>query len=105
MSHQKKLRIRTSDIPTSWFNARCRNLISKYALLAFNDDGTIFDMRCESIMVQLSQHSKFTSSRELLDIYHELKVELQRIVSSPSLKTALNILAEKLNYLEGDTIH
>lgn len=105
MSHNKKLRIRTSDIPTSWFNARCRNLISKYALLAFNSDGVIFDLRSESIMLQLSQHSKFTKSDELLTIYHELKVELQRIVSSPSLKTALNILAEKLNYREIDTLH
>ncbi len=99
---RNKVRIRTADIPTSWLNARCRNLISKYALLAFRSDGVVFDLRSEKILSDLSRHSKLTSEQALQDIYSQLKMELRLVVSEPSLQTALNIMAEKFNYLEGN---
>lgn len=100
MLEQNKVRIRTSDIPTRWLNARCRNLISKYALIAYRQDGIVFDLRGEKILSHLSQHSKLTTNNELQGIYRQLKGELKLVVACPSLKMAVNIMAEKLNYIE-----
>lgn len=105
MFQDNKVRIRTSDIPTTWLNARCRNLISKYALLAYRSDGSVFDLRSESILSELSKHSKSTEEPELVTIYGQLKAELRLVVSAPSLKMALNIMAEKFNYLENNYAH
>ncbi len=99
-AENKKVRIRTCDIPTSWLNARCRNLISKYALLAFRHDGTVFDLRSEQLLSKLSKHARMTEPQELQGIYQELKNELRAIVAEPSLKTAVSIMAEKLRFLE-----
>ena len=97
---QNTIRVRTSDIPTSWLNAYCRNLISKYALIAYRLDGTIIDLRSEKILSALSLHSKQTQNHELINLYAELKSELKLVVACPSFKTAVSIMAEKLDYLE-----
>ncbi len=102
MLEQNKVRIRTSDIPTRWLNARCRNLISKYALIAYRQDGIVFDLRGEKILSQLSQHSKLTIHEELREIYAQLKGELKLVVACPSLKMAVNIMAKKLDYIESN---
>lgn len=102
MVQEKTIRIRTADIPTGWLNARCRNLISKYALLAFRQNGRVFDLRSESIICELSNHAKQTEVEELIELHEQLKAELRAIVSSPSLRTALTIMAEKYDYLENN---
>ncbi len=88
------LKIRTSDIPTSWLDARCRNLISKYALIAHRHDGTIFEIRGESILVDIGTHASFTDNRELRELYVELKNQLRALLASPSIRSKLNVMAE-----------
>lgn len=98
-------KIRTRDVPASWMNAHCRNLISKYALHAFHHDETKFDLRSERILSDLSEHVRKTQSDELQKIYLLLKKELRAIVSSPAYKNAVNIMAEKTEYLIDNFSH
>lgn len=88
-------KIRTGDIPTSWLNARCRNLVSKYALIAFRQDGSVFDLRGENIIAELSFHAKMSENAELGAIYQEIRTELRQMLASPSFKDDLSLLAEQ----------
>ncbi len=88
-------KIRTGDIPTSWLNARCRNLISKYALLAFRYDSSVFDLRGENIVAELSFHAKLTDNLALKSLYQEVRAELRQLLSCPSFRDDLSMLAEQ----------
>ncbi|MCH2189379.1 MAG: hypothetical protein MK188_00450 [Gammaproteobacteria bacterium] len=98
-------KISTRDIPASWINAHCRNLIAKYALHAFHYDATKFDLRSEQILSDLSDHARRTQSDELHRIYFLLKKELKAIVSSPAYKKAVYMIAEKNDYLTDKFSH
>jgi len=105
MFQETKLKIHTSDIPTSWLNARCRNLISKYALIAFRHDGRVFDLRSDKILSELSKHSKTTNHQQLKTIYQQLKDELRTVLADPALKAALTIKLENIDHLKHSVVH
>lgn len=98
-------KIRTRDVPASWMNAHCRNLISKYALLAFHIDQTKFDLKSERIIADLSDHVKKAQSEELHKIYATLKKELRVIISLPDYEHAVSVMAEKSEYLTDHFSH
>ena len=99
------LKIRTSDIPTAWLTAHCRNLIAKYALLAYQINKTMFDLRSDKILAAISNHASSNDSPELDTIYRQLKEELKAILASPSRKSALISMAEKSDYLNDNFSH
>lgn len=105
MFKESKIKIRTADIPVEWLNARCRNLISKYAVIAHRVDGTVLDLSSNKILSDLSRHTRSTDTPELKNIYSSIKHELRKIVSSPSLKMTINIMSQKQSYLEKHYSH
>lgn len=105
MTESSKIKVRTRDIPTAWLDARCRNLISKYALLAFRSDGTVLDLRNDAILHELSNHAKQTDVHELKELYNAIKNEIRKVISAPQHKVALSILSEKYNYLDSKYKH
>lgn len=104
-STKKPVKIKTSDIPTSWLSAHCRNLIAKYALLAYKLDKTMFDLRSDKILSAISNHASVAESPELAEIYAQLKKELQAVLASPSLKSDLLTMAEKSDSLNNKFSH
>ena len=104
-SRATALKIRTRDIPASWLNAHCRNLISKYALAAYGHDQSMFDLRGDNILLKISEHAKKTNSDELSRLYSQLKKELKVVLACPSLKSEISMMAEKSAYLNDHFSH
>jgi len=83
-------RVNIQDIKVQWLNAKCLNLIAKYARQACEYDMTKIRMSSDTCLVDVVEHATQTHNRELRTIYRELKEELSVLLSSDHLQPKLD---------------
>lgn len=86
-------RIDIKDIRADWLNARCLNLMARYALHAADIDGTKFRLKDEGSLADIVDHAHRTDNEILRGLYLHLKVELKAVLSQPKLKEQVEQLA------------
>ncbi len=96
-----KRRVDIRSIKVQWLNARCLNIMAKYAQMAFYVDETRIKLSSDSCLVDVVEHAKHTSNHSLKAIYKELKQELKNVISSEDLQPKIDAL---LDYSRSDEI-
>lgn len=78
-------KINIRDVKISWLNVRCLTLISKYAKVAHELDGTIFNLQDPTILMQVMKHARASDDVELSRLYLNLRMELKNNLSEASV--------------------
>ena len=85
-------RVKIGDIKVQWLNAKCLNIIAKYARLAYEVDETKIRMSSDSCLVDVTKHVSRSQNAELRAIFRELKAELKVVLAADHLQPKLDAL-------------
>jgi len=85
-------RVNIKDIKVQWLNARCLNIMAKYAKLAHETDETIIMVSSDSCLSDIVSHANNSNSQEIKWVYDELKGALRDLLSTSRLQTELKAL-------------
>lgn len=85
-------KIKIRDIKAQWLNAKCLNIIAKYARQASLVDGTKISMSSDKCLVDVTEHVSRSIDPTLTSIYQELKAELRILLKADHLQPKLDAL-------------
>lgn len=85
-------RVKIGDIKVQWLNAKCLNIIARYARLAYEVDETKIRMSSDTCLVDVTAHATQSDHPELKRIFRELKVELKILLAADHLQPKLDAL-------------
>lgn len=94
MDKKQAAKIRLCDIPLSWLNSRCLDLIAHYATRAYEYDCTEFKPMSRDILSEVSSHARSTQSQSLTWIYSKLKHEIKEALEHPEMTSKVMSLSK-----------
>lgn len=85
-------RVKIRDIKVQWLNAKCLNLIAKYARYAYEYDKTKIRMSSDTCLTDVVDHAQETFDSNLKEIFREIKGELRTLLAADHLQPKLDAL-------------
>jgi len=79
------MRVKLKDVEVADLNNVCIMIISKFARVLREHNGTVIQLRDKHVVRQVARHAAITQNPELETLYMRLKVEIKNHLNKPSV--------------------
>ncbi len=80
------MKIRLQDVEVADLNNVCIMIISKFARILREHNGTVIELRHKHVVREVSRHASMAKNPQLETLYLRLKVEIKNHLNRPEIK-------------------
>jgi len=81
-----ELRVKLKDVEVADLNNVCIMIISKFARVLREHNGTVIELRDKHVVRQVAKHAAMARHPQLETLYMRLKVEIKNHLNKPSIR-------------------
>lgn len=80
------MRVKLKDVEVADLNNVCIMIISKFARVLREHNGTVIELRDKNVVREVARHSAMAKSPQLEALYMRLKIEIKNHLNKPSIR-------------------
>ena len=81
-----ELRVKLKDVEVADLNNVCIMIISKFARVLREHNGTVIELRDKHVVREVAKHAAMARNPQLEALYMRLKVEIKNHLNKPSIR-------------------